>query len=108
MKNIIYKLISYLPTRQGKERLQNLINYINKDPIKFSVEKITEDGQSYFLATSFNIPKGNIITSGKNLEELNNNIKDAIFTSFDVPAYYCDYSLIKEQAEIKELKYATI
>ncbi|MCF6276458.1 MAG: hypothetical protein L3J07_01270 [Candidatus Magasanikbacteria bacterium] len=40
------------------------------------------------IAISNNFRYGSIITSGKNVKELDKNIKDAILTSFGVPSSY--------------------
>jgi hypothetical protein len=53
-------------------------------PIKFSFEN--KDG--LIIAVSQNYRHGSIITSGKNDNELEKNIKDAILTSFEVPSAY--------------------
>lgn len=107
MKNFIYRLKSYFPSMEGKIKLQALSDYLSHSPIKFEVEKINEDGKKYFLAIG-NLEKGEIITTGETIEELNKNIKDAIFTAFDVPAFYCNFDLIKEQSEVSQLEYATV
>ncbi|OGI29608.1 MAG: hypothetical protein A2288_00225 [Candidatus Moranbacteria bacterium RIFOXYA12_FULL_44_15] len=38
---------------------------------------------------------GSIVTSGKNLKELDKNIKDAILTSFEIPSSYAKEAHIK-------------
>lgn len=40
------------------------------------------------VAVSTNYRLGSIVTSGKTREELDQNIRDAILTSFDVPSAY--------------------
>lgn len=40
------------------------------------------------VAKSNNFKQGSIITSGRTMEELDNNIGDAILTAFDVPSSY--------------------
>ena len=40
------------------------------------------------IAISTNFRYGSIVTSGKDVEELEKNIKDAILTSFDIPSSY--------------------
>ncbi len=54
-------------------------------PIKFKYNN-TEDGT--IVAVSENFRYGSIVTSGKNNKELDENIKDAILTSFDVPSSF--------------------
>ncbi|OGY52155.1 MAG: hypothetical protein A3J59_03305 [Candidatus Buchananbacteria bacterium RIFCSPHIGHO2_02_FULL_56_16] len=53
-------------------------------PIKFEF-KIENDQH---IAISTNFRYGSIVTSGKDVEELEKNIKDAILTSFDIPSSY--------------------
>lgn len=49
-------------------------------------DHIKEDG--VIVAKSNNFNQGSIITSGRSLEELDDNIEDAILTAFDVPSSY--------------------
>lgn len=58
-------------------------------------EKKEEDG--LFIAVSTNFQYGSIIAHGKNQEELDKNIKDAILTSFEIPSSY-----VKEANIIKK------
>lgn len=53
-------------------------------PIHFNYEKKDD----VIVAISTNFRYGSVITSGKNEEELDKNIKDAILTSFEVPSSY--------------------
>ena len=53
-------------------------------PIKFEF-KIENDQH---IAISTNFRYGSIVTTGKDVEELEKNIKDAILTSFDIPSSY--------------------
>lgn len=48
---------------------------------------------------------GSIITSGKNQEELDKNIKDAILTSFEVPSSYAKEAKIHRVGQ-KQNEYA--
>lgn len=60
-----------------------------------------EDGTITAVSRDFRF--GSIVTSGKNSEELNKNIKDAILTSFEVPSSYAkEAKIIKVGAEQKE------
>lgn len=54
-------------------------------PIHFKYEK-GEDGT--IIAVSANFKLGSIVTSGKNENELDKNIKDAILTFFEIPSSY--------------------
>ncbi len=53
--------------------------------ISFEYHK-NEDGS--YTAVSSNFRQGSIITQGRDLQELEKNIKDAILTSFEVPSSY--------------------
>lgn len=53
-------------------------------PINFDFHN--EDGLIVAVSTNFN--HGKIITQGKDRAELDNNIKDAILTSFEIPSAY--------------------
>jgi len=53
-----------------------------------SFEYINEGNK--IIAKSENFKQGSIITSGKNRDELNRNIEDAILTAFDVPSSYAE------------------
>ena len=108
MQKIIKKILSKFPTKQGGEALQDCLTFLATNGIEFEISQHNNETGRYFLAKSINVNQGKIITSGKNLVELDKNIKDAIYTAFDVPAYYCDYSRIKNINEpVRELKYAT-
>lgn len=100
------RILSYLPSKEGKANLQKLADYLASNSIDFKIENIVEeDGAKYFLATA-EIENGYINTSGETLDELNHNIKDAIFTAFSVPAFYCDEKILREQSEVMRLQYA--
>jgi len=68
-------------------------------PINFSFKR--EGG--FIIAVSTDFRHGSIISSGKNQEELDANVKDAILTAFDVPSSYAKEAQIihvgKEAAE---------
>jgi hypothetical protein len=49
-------------------------------------KELQEDGSIVAVSTNFN--RGRIVTSGKTVEELDANIKDAILTMFSVPSAY--------------------
>lgn len=66
-------------------------------PISFDFKK--EDGA--IVGMSQNFKYGSIITSGKNFEELDRNIKDAILTSFEIPSSYSKEANIKNINEHK-------
>ncbi len=56
----------------------------NNDAIEFENKK---EGD-VIIAISKNFRYGSIVTSAKDLNDLDKNIKDAILTSFDVPSSY--------------------
>lgn len=58
--------------------------FINYGPIQFDYQKVS-DG---WVAISKNFQYGSIVTSGKDEKQLDDNIKDAILTSFEVPSSY--------------------
>ena len=67
------------------EELFELSQYFRSNgPIEFEFKK--ENGE--IIAISKNYRHGSIITSGKNEEDLEKNIKDAILTSFEIPSSY--------------------
>lgn len=70
--------------------------------INFSYEK-NENG---IVAVSTNFRYGSIITSGKNNEELDKNIRDAILTSFEIPSSYASEAKITKLGEGRIGEYA--
>ena len=56
----------------------------NNGPIKFNQHR----KNGLIVAVSSNFIYGSIVTSGKNTNELDKNIKDAILTSFEIPSTY--------------------
>jgi len=87
----IQRIKSHLATKEeAQEKLNDLIIELRSRGINFKLEEITEDnGKKYYYATSVNFAKGYISATGKTLEELEYNLKDAIFTAFSVPVNYC-------------------
>ncbi|PIZ99727.1 MAG: hypothetical protein COX77_00615 [Candidatus Komeilibacteria bacterium CG_4_10_14_0_2_um_filter_37_10] len=60
-----------------------------------------EDGS--ITAVSSGFLYGSIITNGKNLQDLDRNIKDAILTSFEIPSvYYKEAHIERVGTEQKE------
>jgi len=58
--------------------------FLHYGPIAFRYEK--NNGKIVAISTDFKY--GSIITSGDNEKELDENIKDAILTSFEVPSSF--------------------
>ena len=55
-----------------------------------------------YIASSKNFRHGSIITSGRNIEELEKNVKDAILTSFDIPSSYAKEAEIHKTGRERE------
>lgn len=60
-------------------------------PINFEFKK--ESDAIVGISTNFRF--GSIVTSGKDIKELDKNIKDAILTSFEIPSSYAKEANIK-------------
>ena len=54
-------------------------------PIKFNYHEQNDDS---WVAVSKNYQYGKIVTSGSSMKELEQNIQDAILTSFEIPISY--------------------
>lgn len=82
--------------------LEQLSQFIKENgPVRF---RIHHDPDA-FWAESTNIDS--IYSSGETYDELMNNLKDAVFTYFGVPAKYCDERLLRVEGEAAtELAYA--
>ncbi len=68
-------------------------------PINFRNEK-GEAGEIIAISTNFRY--GSIITSGKDLKTLDENIKDAILTSFDIPSSFAKEAKIYKTSDKQE------
>lgn len=66
-------------------------------PINFKHKK-GDNGR--LIAVSSNFRYGSIVASGKNIKDLEKNVKDAILTAFDVPSVY------NKEADIKKVSKA--
>lgn len=73
-------------------------------PIKFHYER----RGNQLIAVSKNFRCGSIVTSGKNISELEKNIEDAILTSFDVPSSYAEEAGLHKVGEAKAGSYAFV
>ena len=71
------------------------------EPINFKYEKTGD----LIIATSTNFRYGSIVTSGRNEEEVDKNIKDAILTAFGVPSSYSKEAKIQKVGE-RQKEYA--
>ena len=92
VKDNIVKVM--LGSNSVPRELLELSNYFRfYGPINFEFHK---DGD-VITAVSKDFKHGSIITSGKNEKELDENIKDAIMTAFDLPSSY------KKEAKISNI-----
>ena len=80
--------------KAGNDSLRAMLYALRNSSIEFEVKKVIDDGQPYFVAESIDLQMGAIVTSAPTLEELETNLKDAIFTAFGVPARFCNDDLI--------------
>lgn len=96
MSQIIDRIRSIIvEPKEANKKLSDLIIELRARGIQFRIEIVIEDGKKYFLAKSVNYPRGTIITSGENLIKLSDNIRDAIFTAFEIPKNYCNPAIIE-------------
>ncbi len=78
------------------EGLLELNRYFRRyNGITFEIKK----ERDRYIAISKDYRYGSIITSGRNKQELDKNIKDAILTSFEVPSSYSKEANIKKVGE---------
>lgn len=75
----------------------------HNSPIKFEFKK---DENNQYVAISTNFRYGSIVTAGKDIEELEKNIKDAILTSFDIPSSYAKEANIHKVGQAREYAFA--
>ena len=71
-------------------------------PINFDFKKEGE----IIVGISKDFQYGSIITSGKDLAELDKNIKDAILTSFEIPSAYSKEANILNLSQNQHQSYA--
>ncbi len=96
MAKILRILKGYLvDPREATEKVRDLVIELNQRGLKFQVTVQEEDGEQIIVVESVDYPHGHIITSGRTKEEAEKMLKDAIFTAFEIPAPYCNPSLIK-------------
>ena len=85
--------------------LFELTEYMNLyQGIEFEIHQ--EDGE--YIAVSKNFKHGSIVTAGKNHKELDENIKDAILTSFEIPASFANEAKIINENGFYQRGYATV
>jgi hypothetical protein len=91
MNKISQRIQSYLATpSQALERLDDLGVELGQRGLSFNIRSIEEDGKKYLYAESVDYPRGHISAVGFTEKELEKELKDAIFTAFEVPVRYCD------------------
>ncbi len=103
-KNRLLKWI--LGEKNIPKELTELHEYFRSlGPISFTIET-SNDG--FLLAKSTNFRYGSMVTSGENMKELDENIKDAILTAFDIPSMYLVETGLQQEGEIgtEQLTYA--
>lgn len=95
MNKAIQRIQSYLTTpSRAHERIKDLLIELRHRGVDFNISVIDEDGKKYFYAESVNYPRGHISATGKDMNELEQELRDAIFTAFEVPVRYCISELI--------------
>ena len=83
MNYFIQRIQSYLTSpAQAQEKVSDLLIELRQRGLNFDVRLIDEDGKKYFYAESVDYPRGHISATGQNVDELQLELKDAIFTSF--------------------------
>ncbi|MEK7651940.1 MAG: hypothetical protein AAB351_01900 [Patescibacteria group bacterium] len=115
MSRFIQRIQSYLATpAQAQEKITHLLIELRHRGLTFDISLENEDGQKFFYAKSIDYPKGYISATGQTTEELESELKDAIFTAFEVPARFCISELIvfnppvSQVATANQKVYATI
>lgn len=92
-----YFIKSLLGNKVVPQGLFELSEYFRfNPPINFE-RTIGEDGAIIMKSTNFRF--GAIVTYGKNEQELEKNIKDAILTSFEIPSSYAQEAKIRKVGE---------
>jgi hypothetical protein len=83
--------------------LFELAQYFRENqPIEFDIKE--EAGE--VIAISKNFRFGIIVTSAHSMGELDDKIKDAILTSFDVPSSYANEAGLRRVGELRSTVYA--
>lgn len=95
MNRLIQRIQSYLATpAYAQEKISDLLIELRHRGLNFDIRFIDEDGERYFYAQSVDYPRGHISATGQTMEDLEKDLKDAIFTAFGVPVRYCNPDLI--------------
>ncbi|MCX6786090.1 MAG: hypothetical protein NTZ18_04570 [Candidatus Komeilibacteria bacterium] len=104
MKNFIYRFLGSFPSKNGQKSLDRLLVRLSHGGINFKISSHQDESGNYLVAEA-EVDGNFIITSGKDLLELDRNIKDAIFTAYQVPRFYCDDKLITSPLVKKEMEF---
>ena len=98
------QLIKFLLGKSAvPQGLVELFRYTkNYGPINFTYKN---EG-NLIIAISTNYRYGSIVTSGNNEKDLDNNIKDAILTSFEIPSSYASEARIHKLGDAHLSEYA--
>jgi hypothetical protein len=95
MNYLIQRIQSYFtPPADAQEKVNDLLIELRHRGLNFDIRFVNEEGQKYFYAQSVDYPRGHISATGTTMEELEGELKDAIFTAFNIPPRYCIPSLI--------------
>lgn len=104
MSRFIQRIQSYLATpAQAQEKISHLLIELRHRGMTFDISLENEDGQKFFYAKSINYPNGYITATGSTMEQLESELKDAIFTAFEVPARFCIPELIVFNSPISQV-----
>ncbi|OGY31266.1 MAG: hypothetical protein A3C02_01480 [Candidatus Andersenbacteria bacterium RIFCSPHIGHO2_02_FULL_45_11] len=103
MNPIIQRLQSYFASSsQAQEKISDLLLELRHRGLNFSIQFVHDGDEKYFYAESVDYPRGHISATGKNIGELEEQLKDAIFTAFEVPVRYCNSDLITFNPSLTE------
>lgn len=95
MNRLIQRIQSYLAfPQEANEKIDDLLIELRGRGLNFTIHSIDEDGQKYFYAESVNYRRGHISATGQTTKELEAELKDDIFTAFEVPVRNSNPSLI--------------
>lgn len=95
MNILIQRIQSYFATPLlAQEKIKDLLIELRHRGIDFNINIIEENEKKYFYAESVNYPRGYISAVGHDMDELEQELKDAIFAAFEVPVRYCIPELI--------------
>jgi len=95
MQKTVQKIKSYLVTHdRAQDKISDLVIELRARGVSFDVKLVNDEGRKYYYAQSVNYPRGHISATGRDMRELESELRDAIFTAFEVPARYCNDNLI--------------